>query len=97
MQFLSVVGTAAMIWVGGGIVIHGLAGFGLDQIDHLIEGFAHSAEELLPQIGGLLAELTVIVADLVFGILLGLILIPIMGKVIGPALRAIRGLIKREA
>ena len=37
MQTLSIVGTAAMIWVGGGIIVHGLAGFGFDQIEHAIE------------------------------------------------------------
>ncbi len=48
MQTLSIVGTAAMIWVGGGIVVHGLAGFGLSQVEHVVEAFAHGAEELRP-------------------------------------------------
>lgn len=97
MQLLSVVGTAAMIWVGGGIVAHGLSGFGFGFIEHGIEAFAHWAEELVPQIGGLLAELAIIAADLLFGMALGLVLIPIVGKVIAPAWRAIRGLFKRDA
>ncbi len=97
MQFLSVVGTAAMIWVGGGIVIHGLAGFGLDQLDHFIEGLAHAAEGLWPEVGGFLAELTTILADLILGILLGLILIPVMGKLVMPAWKAIRRLFRRPA
>ena len=97
MQLLSVVGTAAMIWVGGGIVAHGLSGFGFGFIEHGIEGFAHWAEELAPQIGGLLKELAIIAADLLFGMVLGLVLIPIVGKVIAPAWRAIRGLFKRSA
>jgi predicted DNA repair protein MutK len=97
MQTLSVVGTAAMIWVGGGIVAHGLAGFGLGFIEHGIEAFAHWAEELVPQIGGFLGELATIAADLVLGLVLGLVLIPIVGKVIAPAWRAIRGLFKRDA
>ena len=29
LTFLSVVGTAAMIWVGGGIIVHGLEAYGL--------------------------------------------------------------------
>lgn len=97
MQLLSVVGTAAMIWVGGGIVAHGLASFGLGFIEHGIEGFAHWAEELAPQIGGLLAELATIAADLALGLALGLVLIPIVGKVITPAWRAFRGLFKKDA
>lgn len=96
MQFLSIAGTAAMIWVGGGIVVHGLAEFGLPLLDHLIEGLAHDAEGLLPQIGGFLAELTIIAADLVFGLILGLLLIPVAGFVIAPAWKAIRGVFRRE-
>jgi predicted DNA repair protein MutK len=90
MQILSVVGTAAMIWVGGGIVIHGLESFGLPQLGHGIEELAHFAGTLVPQLAGLLSELTIILADGIFGLLLGLILIPIVGKLIMPAWRTIR-------
>jgi predicted DNA repair protein MutK len=41
LRVLSVVGTAAMLWVGGGIVVHGLEEFGLTAIPH---GFHHAAE-----------------------------------------------------
>ena len=84
MQTLSVVGTAAMIWVGGGIVVHGLAGFGLAGIEHFIEGFAHVAEGALPAIAGLAGELATIVADLVLGLLLGALLIPVVQYGVGP-------------
>jgi predicted DNA repair protein MutK len=97
MNLLSIVGTAAMIWVGGGIVVHGLETFGLGFIEHGVEGFAHWAETLAPQIGGLLAELATIAADLVIGLLLGMLLIPIAGKVIAPAWRAVTGLFRRDA
>ncbi|MDC9824577.1 DUF808 domain-containing protein [Devosia sp. ZB163] len=96
MRFLSVLGTAAMIWVGGGIVVHGLAGFGLNQVEHVVEAFAHGAEALLPQIGGFLGQLAIIFADLVIGLVLGLLLIPVASKLIVPAWRAIRSLFKRE-
>ncbi len=89
MQALSIIGTAAMIWVGGGIVIHGLAGFGLEQPEQLIETAAHAA-------GGFLAEPVVILADGIFGLLLGLILIPVMGRILVPAWHAIRGLLRKR-
>ena len=38
MRFLSVLGTAAMIWVGGGIIVHGLHEFDLHIVPHAIEG-----------------------------------------------------------
>ena len=95
MQTLSIVGTAAMIWVGGGIVVHGLAGFGLPQLEHIIEQAAHLAAAVLPQLGGLIAEVTVIFADGIFGLLLGLLMIPVVGSALVPAWRAFRRAIGR--
>ena len=92
MQALSVIGTAAMIWVGGGIVIHGLAGFGLELPEHWIEGMAKAAEHALPQLGSLIAEFVVIIADGIFGLVLGLVLIPVTSYLIVPAWKAIRRL-----
>jgi uncharacterized protein len=42
MKTLSVIGTAAMVWVGGGILVHGLEVFGADSLPHFIH---HTAEE----------------------------------------------------
>ena len=46
MKVLSVIGTAAMIWVGGGIIVHGLEAFHFsaipDALHHLAEGAAHA-------------------------------------------------------
>jgi hypothetical protein len=90
MRALSVVGTAAMIWVGGGIVIHGLAEFGLPQVEHLIEAVVHPVEAIA---GGFGAEIVTILGDGIFGLLLGIVLIPIATRVIVPAWRSIRGLL----
>lgn len=95
MDVLSIVGTAAMIWVGGGIIIHGLAGLGLDQLDHLIEGAAHAVVQALPQLGGFLGEVVVIIADGIFGLALGLLLIPVIGRLLMPAWKAVRRLFRR--
>jgi predicted DNA repair protein MutK len=94
MNILGVVGTAAMIWVGGGIVVHGLTEFGLPQLDHLIEDAAHSLEGAVPMVAGLLHEFTVIVGDGIFGFLLGLALIPVAGYVITPIWKSIKRLLR---
>ena len=39
-QTLSLVGTAAMLWVGGGILVHGLAAFGISRPEHWIHALA---------------------------------------------------------
>lgn len=95
MQTLSVVGTAAMIWVGGGIVIHGLESFGLGELGHGIEALAHAAGALVPQLEGVLRELTIILADGIFGVVLGFLLIPVVAKLAVPLWRGARGLFSR--
>ncbi len=41
MAVLSVVGTAAMLWVGGGILVHGLEHFEVTSVPGLVESAAH--------------------------------------------------------
>ena len=48
LKALAVVGTAAMLWVGGGIIIHGLEEFGLSGIGHAVHGIAEAAAHALP-------------------------------------------------
>lgn len=43
LQALSHLGVAAMVWVGGGILLHGLESFGLDAIPHAVH---HAAEQV---------------------------------------------------
>ncbi|MEG3174699.1 DUF808 domain-containing protein [Sphingomonas sp. RB3P16] len=50
MRVLSIVGTAAMIWVGGGILVHGLESFGLSGPAHVSHAFSKAAGRL-PAIG----------------------------------------------
>ena len=65
MKSLSVIGTAAMFMVGGGILTHGIK-----AIHHFIENSAeHSIA--LPYIGSLLAGLLPTLLDAAFGILVG--------------------------
>lgn len=53
LSALSIIGTAAMIWVGGGIIAHGLEVFGLGAIPHAIEHVAEIAGEATPVAHGL--------------------------------------------
>jgi predicted DNA repair protein MutK len=48
MKALSLIGTAAMIWVGGGIIVHGLEEFGVEGPGHLIHDAAEGAGNALP-------------------------------------------------
>lgn len=48
LAVLAAIGTAAMLWVGGGIIVHGAAELGWSAPEHAIEHTAHLAGALLP-------------------------------------------------
>ncbi|MBN2970885.1 DUF808 domain-containing protein [Roseomonas aeriglobus] len=52
LSALSIIGTAAMIWVGGGIIAHGLEVFGMGAIPHAIEHVAEGAANAAPAAHG---------------------------------------------
>jgi uncharacterized protein len=92
MAFLSTVGTAAMLWVGGNIVIHGLEvthlwAWPYETIHHFAETVAHAA----PAAQGFVAWLVTAALDGVFGLILGLALIPVATRVIGPLWATVTG------
>jgi hypothetical protein len=67
----SLVGTVAMLWVGGGIILHGLEGLGFAPPAQ----FAHHAQEAVAHatgpLGGVLGWLTYAVLSAVVGVVLG--------------------------
>ena len=48
MTVLKVVGTAAMLWVGGGILLHGLESFGLGAPGHMLHDLGRAAAAVVP-------------------------------------------------
>ena len=48
LAFLSAAGTAAMIWVGGGIIVHGLETYGLRAVGDAIHAMAEAAGHAVP-------------------------------------------------
>ncbi|MBO9472062.1 DUF808 domain-containing protein [Shimia sp. R10_1] len=85
MKLLTLVGTAAMLWVGGSIVVHGLEELGFGWLGHHIHDWAYAVGHMVPAAYEGFAEWTAKAAmDGVFGVLLGAALIPVATKVIGP-------------
>ena len=77
MRFLSVVGTAAMFMVGGGILAHGLP-----FLHHAVEHIAKNVETI-PTFGGLFASASTIAINAIIGVIAGAIvlaLVTILGK-----------------
>ena len=91
LGILGIVGTAAMIWVGGGIIIHGLEGFGFAGLGHVIHDVAAAAGHAVPSFGGAVEWLVSAAAAGVFGLLLGALLIPLVHFLVLPLLRSLRG------
>ena len=92
MALLSTVGTAAMLWVGGNIVTHGL------EVTHLwawpYETIHHAAEvvaQAVPVAQGFVTWAVTAALDGVFGLILGILLIPLATRVIGPLVARISG------
>ena len=96
MQVLSVIGTAAMTWVGGSIIVHGVYEFGFAGPEHIIEAAAHWAEQALPAIAGFAGWFATALVDFVFGIVIGTLMIPVAGYVIAPAWKAIKAVVPKR-
>ena len=90
LTFISVVGTAAMIWVGGGIIVHGLEAYGLTSIAHVIHAAGEAAAHALPAIGRAVGWMVEAAGAGVFGLVIGIVAIPVAGFVIAPAWKALK-------
>ncbi|MFZ5709111.1 MAG: DUF808 domain-containing protein [Pseudomonadota bacterium] len=89
---LSSLGTAAMLWVGGAIVIKELAELGWGWIASRVGEAAAAAAAALPErLSPSVEWLVGALAGLVFGLALGLVLIPLASRVVGPVLAAATG------
>ncbi|WP_209509247.1 DUF808 domain-containing protein [Ruegeria sp. HKCCE4150] len=87
MKTLSIVGTAAMLWVGGSIVIHGMEVLGFGWLGHHIHDWAYAiGHSVSDQRVGAVEWMSKATMDGVFGLAWGLVLIPVATKVIGPLL-----------
>lgn len=88
MRLLVVVGTAAMIWVGGSIIVHGAAELGITGVYHAIHEIAVAASAAAPAGHGAVEWIVTAALDGAIGLALGIGLIaaikfvvePIMGR-----------------
>ena len=82
---LTWVGTAAMLWVGGSIIIHGLEELGFGWLGHHIHEWAVVAAHLVPEQATAATEWSATAGmDGILGLLLGLLLVPIGTRIITP-------------
>jgi predicted DNA repair protein MutK len=91
MKLLMVVGTAAMLWVGGSIVLHGTEVLGFGLIYDTIHDIAHNVAHAVQVTQGFVTWAVTATLDGLFGLAFGMVLIPITTKVIVPLWRLVRG------
>ena len=85
LKLLMIVGTAAMLWVGGSIVIHGAEQMGFGWLGHHIHDYAAAVGHMVPEAWlGITEWFAKATMDGVFGLALGFALIPVATKVIAP-------------
>ncbi|GGE19734.1 ABC transporter [Polymorphobacter glacialis] len=75
LKTLAYVGTAAMLWVGGGIIIHGMEGYGLGEPGHSIHRFAAFAGAASGGIGSVVEWLIGALGSGLFGLLVGAVIV----------------------
>ena len=90
LALLSAVGTVAMLWVGGSIVLHGLEDFGLHAPAHWLHDAAVAAGNAVSALGGFVAWFVEALGAAIAGIVLGAALIPVAQFVLVPVWQALR-------
>jgi len=73
LALLATVGTAAMLWVGGGIILHGAEVLGWHAPADLAHAAQHAVEHATGPLGGVLGWLTYAIISAVVGVILGAI------------------------
>jgi predicted DNA repair protein MutK len=96
LKALSIVGTAAMLWVGGGILLHGLEEYGVTGPAHVVHDVAAAVGHAVPAIGAALEWLVTAAASGILGLAVGGLLIPVTEHVIAPLWHRLRGTRARE-
>ena len=96
LAFLGAVGTAAMIWVGGSIIVHGLEAYDLHAVAHAIGSASEAAAHALPPVGAALQWTVETVLSGIIGLLIGAISIPVIGSTVAPVWRLSKAIWYKE-
>jgi predicted DNA repair protein MutK len=90
LTVLSGIGTAAMLWVGGGIIIHGFEGYGFSWLGHLIHDLGVAGGKAVPALGGAVEWLVGAALSAIAGFIIGGLAIVAMHSVVSPLLKSFR-------
>ncbi|MFK7914468.1 MAG: DUF808 domain-containing protein [Pseudomonadales bacterium] len=89
LSTLTVVGTAAMLWVGGSIIVHGLETLGVAAPAHLIHDWSLAVGQRLATFQGVVQWLVTATLDGLFGLCVGLLVLPLVTHVYSPLVETV--------
>jgi uncharacterized protein len=92
LKTLATVGTAAMVWVGGGIIVHGLESYGFPAVGHAIHNLAVAISNTTPVVPGTVEWLVTATGHGVFGLVVGGLMIPLVSRVLVPSWKGLKSL-----
>ena len=78
LRALSLIGTAAMLWVGGGIFSHGLEEFGLGVVPHTVHDVAVAAARAAPAAQGVVEWVVEALGSAVVGLVVGAVVVAVL-------------------
>ena len=90
LRALSVAGTAAMLWVGGGILLHGLELLGEAGPAHAVEAAAHAVGAAVPAAAGFVGWVVSSLIAALLGLAVGLAVVAAQALVLRPILGQLR-------
>lgn len=79
---LSFIGTIAMLWVGGGIIVHGLHEIGFYYPEEHLEQVQHFVEQATGALGGVLGWISFAALSALLGLVLGAVIVFVLHKVL---------------
>ena len=82
LKALSFIGTIAMLWVGGGIILHGLHELGIHGPSDWAHGVQHAVEAVTGGLSGLLGWATYAAISALSGLVLGFVVVFVLHKVV---------------
>ena len=82
LKALSFIGTIAMLWVGGGIILHGMHELGFDLLYDIAHGAEYAVRSATAGLSGLLGWLTYAAISALVGLALGFVLAVLIHKII---------------
>ena len=78
LKSLATIGTAAMLWVGGGILLHGIEDLGFSTLPHAVHDLSEGIARGFGRMDGVVSWLTGAIAASILGLLIGGVIVVIV-------------------